>query len=151
VPTVDDLADSIAMWGDPDITRHIGGKPFTAEETWGRLLRYIGHWQVLGYGTWIVRDKAGGFVGEVGFFDLHREITPALDIPEVGWVLARAAHGKGYATEAINAILAWGPFERVSCMIDVGNEPSHRVATKCGFHEHARTTYHRTPVIIYRR
>jgi hypothetical protein len=25
------------MWADPAITRHIGGKPFTEEESWTRI------------------------------------------------------------------------------------------------------------------
>ena len=36
----DDLEASFAMWGDPAVTRFIGGRPFTREEVWGRFLRY---------------------------------------------------------------------------------------------------------------
>jgi RimJ/RimL family protein N-acetyltransferase len=42
-PTLDDFADSLAMWADPTVTRFIGGRPHTKEEVWSRLLRYIGH------------------------------------------------------------------------------------------------------------
>jgi RimJ/RimL family protein N-acetyltransferase len=154
-PTSNDFAESAAMWSDPEVVRHIGGVPFSEEETWGRLLRYIGHWELLGYGTWIVRDKAGVFLGEVGFFDLHRAVTPKLEVPEVGWVLARTAHGKGYATEAVKTILAWGdkhfgarPF---SCIIDVGHTASLRVADKCGFREHTRTHYKGKAIVVLRR
>jgi RimJ/RimL family protein N-acetyltransferase len=154
-PTATDLADSVTAYGDPAVVRYLGGVPFTEEETWARLLRNVGHWQLLGYGTWIVRDKAGAFIGEIGFFDLHRTITPRLDVPEMGWVLARSAHGKGYATEAVRAAIAWGephfgarPF---SCIIDEGNTASLNVAAKCGFREHTRTTYKNTPVIVLRR
>lgn len=143
------------MWGDPDVVKHVGGVPFSTEDTWSRLLRYVGHWQLMGFGTWIVRDKQGGFVGEVGLFDFHRDITPTLDVPELGWVLATRAHGKGYATEAVQRIVAWceqqlGP-RPLSCIIDVDNLRSHRVAAKCGFRERARTTYKGTPVVVYRR
>ncbi len=154
-PTSTSFPDSVAMWSDPEVVRHIGGMPFTEEDTWGRLLRYLGHWDLLEFGTWVVHDRAGVFVGEVGFFDLHRTLEPALSVPEVGWVLARAAHGKGYATEAVQAALAWGdrhfgkrPF---SCMIDTGNRASLRVADKCGFREHVRTVYKGTQVIVLRR
>lgn len=143
------------MWSDPEVVRGIGGVPFGDEDVWARLLKYIGHWEVLGYGMWIVRDKAGAFVGEVGLFDLHRAIVPAISVPEVGWVLARAAHGKGYATEAVHRILVWaeqhvGP-KQFSCIIDVDNRASHRVAEKCGFVREAELTYKATPVIVYRR
>jgi RimJ/RimL family protein N-acetyltransferase len=30
--TAEDFAASAAMWGDPDVTRFIGGRPFTREE-----------------------------------------------------------------------------------------------------------------------
>ena len=35
-----------------------GGEVPTAEAVWARLLRYIGHWQALGYGYWAVFEKA---------------------------------------------------------------------------------------------
>jgi hypothetical protein len=90
-----DLDESAAMWGDPETTRFIGGKPYTREEAWARLLRYAGHWDLLGFGHWVARDAAGRFVGEVGFADFQREIEPRLDAPEAGWVLARWAQGQG--------------------------------------------------------
>jgi RimJ/RimL family protein N-acetyltransferase len=154
-PSRESFPESVAMWSDPVVVKGIGGVPFTREETWNRLLRYMGHWALLGFGSWTVREKTGTFVGEVGFFDLERDVTPKLDIPEVGWVLARTAHGKGYATEAVSAVLAWGerhfagkPF---SCMIDVDNVASHRVAAKTGFKELARTSYKGAAVVLYRR
>jgi RimJ/RimL family protein N-acetyltransferase len=52
-----DFDDSFAMWSDPEVTRFIGGQPSTREETWSRLLRYVGHWTMLGFGYWAVRDK----------------------------------------------------------------------------------------------
>ena len=154
-PARTDFPEQVAMWSDPEVVRHIGGVPFSEEETWARLLKYVGHWELMGYGTWIVREKTGGFVGEVGFFDLHRSVTPQLDLPELGWVLARRAHGKGYATEAVQRIVAWGDqrFGRVpfSCMIDTGNTASHRVAEKCGFRRVATSTYKGAEVVLYRR
>lgn len=94
-----DFADCLAMWSDPAVTRYIGGRPFNGEEVWARLLRYSGHWQLLGYGYWLVADRAsGGFVGEVGFADFRRQITPSFDAnPEIGWALAPASHGQGLA------------------------------------------------------
>jgi RimJ/RimL family protein N-acetyltransferase len=75
----DDLADCVGMWGDPEVTRHIGGRPSTDEEVWARLLRYLGHWQVMGFGYWIVHERASGrFVGEVGFADSDRHKLEAV-------------------------------------------------------------------------
>ncbi len=72
----DDLEACAAMWGDPIVTRHIGGKPFSVEEVWARLLRYAGHWSLMGFGYWVIEEKSSGrFVGEVGFSAGARRIS----------------------------------------------------------------------------
>ncbi len=154
---IDDFDDCFAMWSDANVTHFIGGRPSTREETWGRLLRYIGHWQAMGYGYWIVEERSSGrFVGEVGFADMKREITPSLDgMPEIGWALVPAAQGQGLASEAVKAALAWGDANfggrKTACMIDPDNAPSIRVAEKCGYREFARTTYRGLPSILFQR
>ena len=104
-----------------------------------------------------MQEKAGGLrVGETGFLDVHREIVPSLDgIPEAGWAFAKAAQGKGYATEAVRAVLAWGESHfgktRFACIIAPENAASLNVAAKTGFREAARTTYKGEPtVVLYR-
>ena len=154
---VDDFAECVALWTDPEVTRHIGGRPSTREEVWSRLLRYAGHWALLGFGYWVVREKASGrFVGEVGLADFRREIDPPLgDLPEVGWVLSPPVHGKGYATEAVRAALAWAEARfghaRSLCIISPENTPSIRVAEKCGYRERARATYQGRPTLVLAR
>jgi len=62
-----DFAEVAAMWADPEVVRHIGGKPFTPEESWRRLLAHGGHWRWPGYGYFAVTDRAdGGFLGSGG-------------------------------------------------------------------------------------
>ncbi len=152
-----DFAECAAMWADPAVTRYIGGRPFTPDEVWARLQRYIGHWALLGFGYWAVREQTSGrFVGEVGLADYKRDISPRLGTtPEVGWVLAPWAHGQGFATEAVQAVLAWADTRfaggRTVCLIDEDNEPSLRVAAKCGYHEFQRTLYKGAPVILLER
>lgn len=154
---LEDFEESFAMWGNPDVTRHIGGKPSTREECWARLLRYVGHWDVLGFGYWVVREKATGrFLGEVGLADFQRDIQPSLGgAKEAGWALVPEAQGKGYATEAVRAMLAWadgrfGP-ERIVCLIDPGNAASVKVADRCGFREFALGTYKGGPTRLFER
>ena len=122
-PTLADFEDSRAMWSDPLVVKHVGGRPFTEEESWTRLMRARGLWEVLGFGYWAVRETATGrYVGEVGFADLRRELEPSLaGLPEMGWVLAAWSHGQGFGTEAVRAGLDWidetlAP-ERVPCII----------------------------------
>jgi RimJ/RimL family protein N-acetyltransferase len=153
---VEDFAVCAAMWADPEVTRHFG-RTFGEEESWTRLLRYAGHWALLGFGYWIVEEKISGrFVGEVGFADLKRDITPSLgNTPEIGWVLAAAAHGKGFATEAAQAAISWGEANlggrRTTCIIHPENLPSIRVAEKCGYGEVRRTAYKGQPTIVFER
>jgi RimJ/RimL family protein N-acetyltransferase len=154
---IDDFSDCAAMWADPIVTRHIGGKPFSEEDTWARFLRYAGHWLLLGFGYWAIEEKdRGSFVGELGFADYKRDITPSLKgMPELGWALASEAHGKGYATEAVRAALTWGEARfasaRTVCIIHPENLASIRVAEKCGYREFQRTTYKGHATIIFER
>jgi RimJ/RimL family protein N-acetyltransferase len=153
----DDFADSLSMWSDPTVARFIGGKPSTAEEVWSRILRYAGIWSLMGIGYWVVREKdSGRFVGEAGLADFRRDMTPSLDgRPEAGWALASWAHGKGFATEAVQAVLSWADahpaLRRTVCMIDPANAASLRVAQKCGYTEFARATYKGSPSILFQR
>jgi len=154
---LDDFEDCLALWTDPAVTRFTTGKPSTREEVWARILRYAGHWTLLGFGYWVIADRATGrFLGEAGFADFRREIEPALDdIPEIGWALLPSAHGRGYATEAAGAAIAWiegqlGPI-RTACIIAPENGPSIRVAERCGYRACERTTYKGLPTIMFVR
>jgi RimJ/RimL family protein N-acetyltransferase len=152
-----DFDESFAMWSDPEVIRFIGGQPFSREEVWARLMRYAGHWALLGFGYWVVRDKQRGrFLGEVGFADFQRQIEPSLEgTPEIGWALSPAAHGRGYATEAVRAALRWAeaqwPAANTACIIAPDNTASLRVAQKCGYVEWVRTSYKGKPTIQFRR
>ncbi len=153
---VSDFADLAATWGDARVTRFIGGKPSTPEQSWARLLRYAGMWPLLGFGYWAVEERATGrFVGDVGIADFRREMTPRLRFPESGWVTAPWAWGRGFATEALRAALAWADEHLESagtaCIIDAGHEASMRVAAKCGYVETARASYAGDTVAVFER
>lgn len=153
----DDFAALHAMWTEPKVFEFITGRPSTPEESWGRLLRHIGHWRLLGFGYWAVEERATGhFVGEMGFADYHRNISPALkETPELGWILTSTVHGRGYATEALAAITSWGDgnlkSRRTACIIAPENAASLRVAAKFGFKEHKRTRYNDQPTVLFYR
>jgi len=152
-----DLTVCAELWGNAEVTRFIGGKPSTAEETWSRLLRYLGHWTLLGFGYWLVEEReTKDFVGEVGLSDYKRELHPAFGAtPEAGWVLHPRHHGKGYATEALRAVLEWERTalgsKEIGCIIAPENSASFRVAERCGFVESLRTVYKGSPTVILRR
>jgi RimJ/RimL family protein N-acetyltransferase len=153
----EDFAASCGLWGDPKVTQHITPKPLTAEDVWSRLLRYAGHWQWLGFGFWAVEEKMSGqFVGEMGFAEYKREIIPPLyGIPELGYVLASQFHGRGFAREAVSAIVSWGDehFQkaRTVCLVSRDNHISLRVAEKCGYREFRETSYKGQPTVLLER
>jgi RimJ/RimL family protein N-acetyltransferase len=152
-----DFEQSLAMWSDPMVTRFIGGRPSTSEEVWARLLRYIGHWQAIGYGYWVVETvDAGRYVGEVGLADYRRDVVPPLGpVPEIGWVLAPSAHGKGFALEAARAVLAWRDTELPSgetvCIIAREHAQSLRIAETLGFGRVGESLYHGDTLVVLRR
>jgi RimJ/RimL family protein N-acetyltransferase len=156
-PRLADFDDAYAMWRDPIVIRHIGGRAQSREEVWARLLRYVGHWALFGWGFWTIETKDGArFVGECGFADFHRELEPGFgDTPEHGWALAPWAHGQGFGREAVTATLAWADAQlsgsRTVCMIDPANAPSLALAAAVGYRETARTTYKGDPTILLAR
>lgn len=152
-----DFDDSAAMWADPAVVRYITGTPSTASASWDRLLRYVGHWPIVGYGYWVVEARDDGrFIGEVGFADYKREIQPPLDgMPEAGWVLKSAEHGKGYASEAVRRIVDWADTaldsDRTACIFDPAHTASIRVATKAGYAKHAMADSNGTATLVMTR
>lgn len=153
----DDFDAWFAMAQQPAFYRYLTPAPMPAEEVWKLLLRSAGHWLIMGFGFWAVEEKdSGRFVGGAGFLSLRRALEPPLgDAPEIGWVLDPAVHGRGYASEAVAAALAWGRQhfgpQRTVCIIAPENEASLRVAAKFGYRAYARTTYHDEPIVLLER
>ncbi len=147
----DNLDAAAAMWGDPEVVRYIGGRPFTREEVWHRILRYLGHWSLRPYGYWAIHEREGDrFVGEIGLADWKRG-TIKLDRPEAGWVLAPAAQGRGYAKEAIGLMLEWADAAAIGatcCIIGDANLPSIRLAERFGY---TIAPSARGGIVVYRR
>lgn len=154
---LDDFEDCAAMWGDPNVTRFIGGRPLDRDEVWMKLMRHVGHWSLLGFGYWVLRERhSGRFVGEAGFATFRQEVEPFNHgLPEIGWALASWAHGQGFATEAGRAVVEWGEQnlvpDRTACVIPPGNSASIRVAEKLGYRECSRATYNGEPAIVFER
>lgn len=153
----EDFDAMVSIWQDPAVVRHFHGVALTREDIWGRFLRGFGMWALNGYGLWAVQDReTGDYAGTVGCFELKREMEPPIDdMPEAGWTFAARFHGRGYATEAVQAALAWTDAKLASapiyCIVSTENAPSLRVAEKCGFRAWYTTTYRGDPTQVFKR
>jgi RimJ/RimL family protein N-acetyltransferase len=125
---------SIVM--DPEIVTPPG--PLDRRSAWRLFEAEQGAWIIDGIGIWSVEERAtGAFVGGVGAF--HREPPPSPNDPddlELAWGLARAYRGRGLATEAARAVIAFvletRKPKRIIANIDHDNASSMRVAEKLG-------------------
>jgi len=142
------------MWSDPEVVRYTIGEPSAPQRTWLRILGYRGHWQLLGFGYWALEEKATGrYVGECGFAEFRRGLYASIDgLPELGWVVAQHAQGRGYAIEALRAIVAWGDAHfaglKTACIIQRANRRSFRVAEKLGYCPQESSESARQPEVI---
>ena len=155
--TLDDFPAYAEMWADPGVTRFIGGAPLSQEESWGKFVRTFGQWTLMGYGFWsVVEKQSGRRIGELGFLEGKRDITPYLaGTPECGWAFVPNVHGNGFASEALRAALRWGDGHfgrvRMACIIAPENAPSLKLAAKFGFREAHRTSYKGQATIVLHR
>jgi RimJ/RimL family protein N-acetyltransferase len=136
---------------------HLGGQPLAREDAWRKLLCGAAQWSLFGYGYWAVeRREDGRFIGQTGFADFKREITPSIEgLPEMGWLFAADTFGRGYASEAVAAGLEWidralAPSQTVA-IIDEANTASIRVGEKAGFASREPATYRGETILIFRR
>ena len=130
-----DKAPFAALNADPEVMRHFP-RPLTAEESDTLADRIRARMVERGWGSFAVEVKGGeSFIGFVG------PNVPSYAIPcgpcvEIGWRLARAAWGRGYATEAARAAVDFafdrlGLAEIVSFTV-VANSPSRAVMERLG-------------------
>jgi RimJ/RimL family protein N-acetyltransferase len=128
----EDFEAFASFMADPDVVRHLHGKPMARADSWRLMATGIGHWVLRGYGAWAVERKSdGAFMGRVGL--INPEGWPGL---EVGWTLGKPYWGQGYATEAAIMSLRYAflsqPVDRMISCIAPENKASQAVALRIG-------------------
>ncbi len=127
----DDLEYVIETDSDIRIQRWLFGQVQPEEESRERHVRWMRHWNDVGFGFWIFRDAAATIVGHGGLFRSPREEGEI----EVGYAVLPDYWGHGYATEITRISLEVG-FEmglrRIIGIAQVANLASRRVMEKCG-------------------
>ena len=129
--TDDDEAECYAICSDPQVMQYVAdGGCWSREQTRQFIAEAIECERRHGYCRWPLILKEGGeLAGFCGF-------TPTAAGPEMGWRLASLHWGRGLATEAARAVLAYGferlGFQRVTATVQSANEPSRRIAEKLG-------------------
>ena len=111
--TDDDLAPFAALNADAEVMRWFK-EPLTREQSDSMAARIRANLAQRGYGLWALQTPELAFAGFVGLFPVLGFALPdepaferfkATPPDEIGWRLARAAWGHGYATEAAQLAL----------------------------------------------
>jgi ribosomal-protein-alanine N-acetyltransferase len=129
----DDLELAMALWGDARVTRLIGG-PFSRRWVEERLALEIANQARLGIQYWpVFRLADDEHLGCAGL----RPVPDSEDVLELGFHLRPEHWGRGFATEASRAAIAYGFGTAGARTLVAGhhpeNEASRRVLERLGF------------------
>lgn len=155
--TLADYQPYLAMCTDPVVTQFLGGQAFSAEDAWNRVLRYAGHWSLLGYGMFAVFDTSiGDYIGETGLADFRRGLGESFDaFGEASWTFSSRVHGLGFAFEAAEAAHRWYTNRmlkcRTVCLIYGENISSLKLAGRLGYTQLDERVYRDQPMILLQR
>ena len=88
----------------PEVARFLtpDGRPMSPEDAWRQMAMLVGHWQLRGFGMWVVaeRERPDRLIGRVGPF--QPDGWPDF---EIGWAIAPSFWGRGYAPEFGRALV----------------------------------------------
>jgi [ribosomal protein S5]-alanine N-acetyltransferase len=140
-----------AIYADPEVMRYVGAGPHaTPAETAAALRTYGDVLARRGYSFLAVTERDGGaIIGDAG---LHPFGGSGPDV-ELGYTLARDAWGKGYATEAAEALVvhAFTTLEltRVVAQVEPANAASRHVLEKLGMRVEGQRLAYGRPHLLY--
>lgn len=136
-----DIEPLVALWSDPEVTRHLGG-PRERDALSRGLREEIGGSDEAPFDLMsLVLSATGEVIGHCGL--LQKVIEGQREV-ELVYVLARNAWHNGYATEIAAALRDHARnslgLRRLVAIIDPENRASERVAVKIGMLRERETT-----------
>ena len=147
-----DLDAYADLCADPMVMKFLNatGSTISRADAWRQMAMYLGHWELRGFGTWAVVERATEeFVGRVGLH--YPEGWPDR---ELGWTIASKFWGRGYATEAARAsithaftTLGW---THLVSRIHPENHRSARLAERLGYRAHGTAEVVGLKLTMYR-
>jgi [ribosomal protein S5]-alanine N-acetyltransferase len=134
-PTRADVAAVYAITSDPRAVEHNPSDRLAGEAAAEALVaRWMAHWEQFGFGYWCVRPAdRSEVIGVCGLKVVTFRDTEWLNLL---YRFAPTAWGRGYATEAATAVVAWAdehqPRRQLLARIRPGNVASQQVALRAG-------------------
>jgi RimJ/RimL family protein N-acetyltransferase len=132
LPKVDDAQALMEIHQDPQVLPAVtlAKPPGDLTVAWRNVALMVGDWHLGGCGQWtVVENESGAVIGRVGLW--NPEGWPGI---ELGWIIRRSRWGKGFATEAAGAALAWAwehvKTDHIISIIAPDSAASIRVAEK---------------------
>ncbi len=131
--TIDDAPFVLQLLNEPSFLEHIGDRGVHSLDEAEAYIRNgpLAMYDALGFGLWVVEDLDGTVVGMCGLLKRH-----TLDDVDIGYALFPEQWGRGYATEAVRAVLAYAKatlgLNRVVAIVSPGNAASIAVLGKVG-------------------
>jgi len=163
----DDVPAYQRIVSDPDVMRYMGsGLRWSLKRAGAELVGLVSdlegrrsvrhlaaHWRRHGFGEWAVEERSTGeLIGCIGL-RYHSDWVADDSQVEIGWLLARRAWGKGYATEAarpgLEHAFARQGIDRLMSIALVGNVRSQRVMEKLGLLPQGQTHWKGSDVFWY--
>lgn len=146
----DDRTALAEVLSDPEVMKY----SLKGVHSSSQILEYITNtrhmYEQNGFGQWVVTTRAGEFVGLCG---LNKHVIEDNEIIHVMYRLSVKQQGKGYAKEAVKAVLNYVkktlPNTTIYALIEASNIASMKVAQKTGFEYLKQAEFRGVTVDIY--
>ena len=161
-PQLEDVDSVLEYFSDPVAMEFIAPASSDPADARAAIERWLRRWAADGLGFFAVdRKEDGVMVGRIGLLVWDTRVWKSSTLAEsgghgqveLGWSLARAHWGQGYATEAALGVRAWAYEQGVESLISLihpDNVRSIRVAEKLGAAATDMVSVDGKPAVIWR-